>query len=300
MQFKRHEGLFAATYTPFDAEGQLHLEPIGLMVDWLLRRDVSGLYVCGSTGEGVSLTGDERKRVAKAYVDAAQKRVPVFVQVGHNSLYEARELAAHSQEIGADAVSATCPSYFKINNVATLIDSMAVVASGAPELPFYYYHIPSLTGAKLDMIEFLQQAPKKIPNLAGIKFTAPEVHEFQQCLNFENGRFEVMWGCDEMLLSALVVGAKAAIGSTYNVSSPLYNRLIQAFQRGDLKSAAELQAQAVEMIRMIYAYPFHSAMKTILNRLGFNLGKCRLPQPELSEQQAIELKRRIDALPFFG
>jgi N-acetylneuraminate lyase len=109
-----------------------------------------------------------------------------------------------------------------------------------------------------------------------------------------------MWGCDEMLLSALVVGCKAAIGSTYNIASPLYRNLIEAFQRGDLKTAAHLQSQAVEMIKMIYAYPFHSAMKTILNRLGFDVGTCRLPQSALTAQQAQDLKRRIDAMQFFG
>jgi N-acetylneuraminate lyase len=300
MLQKRHEGLFAAVYTPFNPSGEVHTDAIRLMVDWLLRRHISGLYVCGSTGEGMSLTSDERRQVAEAYQRAVDGRVPVFVQVGHNSLAEARALAAHAQSIGAAAVSATCPSYFKIASVNTLIESMAVIASGAPELPFYYYHIPALTGAKLDMLEFLSQADKSIPNLAGIKFTSPEVHEFQQCLEFDNRRYEVMWGCDEMLLSALVVGCKAAIGSTYNIASPLYWQLMTAFQQGELKTAAELQLQAVEMIKMIYAYPFHSAMKIILNRLGFDFGKCRLPQPELSQQQIAELKRRIDSMPFFG
>lgn len=297
---ERHEGLFAAVYTPFNSAGDVQTDCISLMVDWLLRRHIDGLYVCGSTGEGMSLTSDERRRVAEAYVAAAARRVPVFVQVGHNSLHEARSLAAHAQSIGATAVSATCPSYFKISSVRNLIDSMALIADGAPELPFYYYHIPALTGAKLDMLEFLRQAGKAIPNLAGIKFTSTEVHEFQQCLEFDDRRYEVMWGCDEMLLSALAVGCKAAIGSTYNIASPLYWRIITAFQRGDLKTASELQLQAAEMIRMIYAYPFHSAMKLILNRLGFDVGKCRLPQPPLTEPQSTELKRRIDSMPFFG
>jgi N-acetylneuraminate lyase len=300
MPGKRHEGLFAAAYTPFSESGEVLTEPIGLMVDWLLRRHVSGFYVCGSTGEGMSLTGDERRLVAEAYVKAVADRVPVFVQVGHNSLREAQSLASHAQSIGASAVSATCPSYYKVNTVRTLVESMAQVAAGAPNLPFYYYHIPALTGAKLDMVEFLQQAEGAIPNLVGIKFTSTEVHEVQQCLEFENGRYEMLWGCDEMLLSALVVGCKAAIGSTYNIASPLYWRLIAAYQRGDLRTAVELQSQAVDMVKMIYAYPFHSAMKTILNRLGFDLGKCRLPQPALTDQQSAELKRRIDSMPFFG
>lgn len=300
MPYPRHTGLFAATYTPMDSRGEVKVEPIGLMVEWLLKRNIAGLYVCGSTGEGMSLTADERCRVADAYVKAVAGRVPVFVQVGHNSLRDARQLAVHAQQIGASAVSATCPSYFKITSVPMLIDSMAEVASGAPNLPFYYYHIPALTGAKLDMVEFLAQAGSRIPNLAGIKFTSTEVHELQQCLRFEGGRYEMMWGCDEMLLSALVVGCRAAIGSTYNIASPLYHRIMTAFAEGRLSEAAELQAQSVSMVKMIYDFPFHSAMKAILNRLGFDLGHCRLPQASLSDAQLTELKRRIDSMPLFG
>ncbi len=300
MPYPRHTGLFAAAYTPMNGQGEIKSEPIGLMVDWLLKRHIAGFYVCGSTGEGMSLTTDERCRVAEHYVKAVAGRVPVFIQVGHNSLRDAQQLAAHAQSVGATAVSATCPSYFKITSVPMLIDSMAQVAAAAPKLPFYYYHIPALTGAKLDMVEFLSQAGSRIPNLAGIKFTSTEVHELQQCLAFDNGRYEMMWGCDEMLLSALVVGCRAAIGSTYNIASPLYNRIIHAFNAGRLSEAADLQSQSVAMVKMIYDFPFHSAMKAILNRLGFDVGQCRLPQASLSESQLVELKRRIDSMPLFG
>ncbi len=300
MPYPRHKGLFAAAYTPMLSDGEVNTEPIGLMVEWLLKRNVAGFYVCGSTGEGMSLTTAERCRVAEAYIQAVAGRAPVFVQVGHNSLREARHLAVHAQQAGASAVSATCPSYFKITNVPMLVDSMAEVASGAPDLPFYYYHIPALTGAKLDMVEFLSYARERIPNLAGIKFTSTEVHELQQCLTFENGRYEMMWGCDEMLLSALVVGCRAAIGSTYNIASPLYHRLMAAYEDNRHREAVELQAQAVAMVKMIYDFPFHSAMKAILNRLGFDLGQCRLPQAALTEAQFTDLKRRIDSMPLFG
>ncbi|MEZ6062381.1 MAG: dihydrodipicolinate synthase family protein [Planctomycetaceae bacterium] len=194
-------GLIAATYTPFHADGSLNTKPIPEYVDFLLNSGVSGLYVCGSTGEGVSLTGDERRVLAEAFVKAAAGRVPVIVQVGHNCLREARELATHAADIGADVISATCPFYFKPASVDLLIASMAEVAAGGPNLPFYYYHIPSMTGVNLNMTEFLSKAADSIPNLAGLKFTSTTVHEFQSCLSIDNGRFDILWGCDEMLLS---------------------------------------------------------------------------------------------------
>lgn len=296
----RPEGLFAAVLTPFSAQGQLHLESVKLMVDWLIRRNVGGLFVCGTTGEGPSLTVQERMRVAEAYVKATAKRVPVFIHVGHDCIEDSTQLARHAANIGADAVASVAPWYFPIQDVTTLVDTMSVIASHAPTLPFYYYHIPSLTGVRVRPVQFLESAADKIPNLAGIKFTAPELDEYQECVEFRGGRYNIFWGRDEMLLSALNVGAKAAIGSTMNVASPLYHRMITAFQENDRRTAGELQLQAVQLIRMLSSYPFLPALKTIINRFGFNYGACRLPLGGLSEQQIQELKRRIDALPFLG
>jgi N-acetylneuraminate lyase len=295
----RLESLVAATYTPMHDDGRLRLEQTRPMVDRLIDDGVAGLYVCGSTGEGMSLTGVERRSVAKAFVEAASARVPVIVQVGHNSLAEAAELAAHAQEIGADVVSATAPSYFKVGSVESLVDCMAEIAAAAPELPFYYYHIPALTGAALDMVEFLRMAGEQIANLAGIKYTCPTVHEYQACLEFEDGRFDILWGCDEMLLSALTVGAKGAVGSTYNIAAPLYRRIIQAFTAGNLEQARREQLRSVQMIRTIYRFPFHSAMKEVMKMLGLDCGQCRLPQRRLADDQIAELRQSLQQIGFF-
>ncbi len=292
-------GLVAATYTPLRSDSRLHLEQVSPLVEHLLSQGVAGLYVCGSTGEGMSLSSLERQEVAEAYVGSALGRVPVVVQVGHNSLVEARSLAAHAQQIGASVISATCPSYFKITTVDALIESMAIVAAGAPELPFYYYHIPMLTDSKLDMVEFMQRGSERIPNLVGLKYTAATLHEFQQCVALDNGRFDVVWGFDEMLLGALATGATAAIGSTYNIAAPLYLRIMAAFAAGNLQEARQLQALSITMIRRIGAYPFHPAMKAVLKMKGLDVGGCRLPLGRLSEQEAQSLKSDLDAIGFF-
>lgn len=247
----------------------------------------------------MSLTGAERRSVAQAFVDVAAGRVPVIIQVGHNSVTEAAELAAHAQEIGADVVSATAPSYFKIGSVELLVECTAEMAAAAPDLPFYYYHIPALTGAAVDMVQYLNQAGDRISNLVGLKYTCPTLHEYQTCRDVENGRFDILWGCDEMLLSALAVGAQGAIGSTYNIAAPLYQRIIEAFAAGDLDEARRLQLQSVTMIRTIYEFPFHPAMKEVLRMLGTDCGRCRLPQPRLSGEKVAELRRNLEGIGFF-
>lgn len=295
----RLDGLVAATYTPLNKNGGLKLDVIPAMVDHLLSQGVSGLYVCGSTGEGMSLSGEERRLVTEAYVNAADKRVPVIAQVGHNSLQEAQQLAEHAQAIGADVISATCPSYFKVSDVESLIDCMEKLASGAPDLPFYYYHIPALTGSAIDVVEFLKRAGDRIPNLAGLKYTDTKLFEFQECLEVEDGRFDVVWGCDEMLLGAIATGGRGAIGSTYNIASPLYRRIIQAFSDNDLVEARRLQSLSIRMIRTLNGFPFHAAMKALLTMQGFDMGGCRLPQGCLAEGDVETLRSELDAIGFF-
>jgi N-acetylneuraminate lyase len=295
----RLTGLIAATHTPFGTDGEVNLSVVPQIVEHIITAGVSAIYVAGSTGEGVSLTASERRAVAEAYVTAAAKRIPVIVQVGSNSLVESRDLAAHAQSVGADVVSANAPSYFKINSVDCLVEAMSQIASGAPNLPFYYYHIPRFTGADVDMVAFLRQAASVMDNLAGLKYSDLQVHEYQACLNLDDGRFDVLWGCDEMLLPALAVGAKGAVGSTYNIAAPLYRRIINAYDAGDIESARKLQLCSVELVRVLLAHGLHPSIKAVMGMLGIDVGPCRLPMGRLDEEQKTELRSDLEAIGFF-
>ena len=129
--------------------------------------------------------------------------------------------------------------------------------------------------------------------------TDTALHEFQECFELQEGRFDVVWGCDEMLLGALATGAQAAIGSTYNIAAPLYARLIEAFEKGDLQEARRLQALSIQMIRTINQYPFHPAMKAVLKMKGFDVGGCRLPQGKLTTEEASSLQSKLESIGFF-
>lgn len=297
---RRLRGLVAAAFTPMTAEGTLNLEPIPRYVDYLVGSGIRGVYVAGSTGEGVNLTGGERRRLTEAFVEAVAGRVPVIIQVGHNSLRESRELAAHAQAAGADAISSNSPSYFKPDSAALLVESMAELAAGAPDLPFYYYHIPFLTGVPVDMVRFLELGAERIPTLAGIKYSDTAVYEYQACLEFAERRFDILWGCDEMLLSGLVVGAEGAVGSTYNVAAPLYLRIMERFAAGDLPAARDEMYRAVRMVRLIQRHGrVTNAIKEVLLPLrGFAFGPSRLPLRTIPPETAERLKREWIAAGF--
>ncbi|MGV3502816.1 MAG: dihydrodipicolinate synthase family protein [Adhaeribacter sp.] len=293
------EGLIAATFGAFHEDGSLNLTLIPGLVEKLIADGVAGVFICGTNGEGPNLTVEERMAVAEAYVQAAGKRILVLVHVGHSSIAACRRLATHAAQIGADAISAVAAFYFKPSSVQNLVDCMAEIASAAPGLPFYYYHIPALTGVGLDMIEFLQLGEQAIPNLAGIKYTASTLHEYQACLNYKGGKFDILFGYDEMLLGALSVGAKGAIGSTYTFAAPLYRQVINLFGQGRMQEAQAMQLQSVEMVRRLVKYPPIPGQRAIMKMMGFDLGSCRLPLTNLSESDARSFRQSLEEMGFF-
>ena len=293
------EGLIAAAFTPFHEDGSLNLAMVPTLVDKLVNDGVKGIFVCGSNGEGPNMTTEERMKVAEEFVKAANRRLLVIVHVGHSSIAESKTLAAHAAEIGADAFSSVAAFYFKPVSVQNLVDCMADIAGAAPGLPFYYYHIPHLTGVSMDMIEFLQSAGKLIPNLAGIKYTSSTIQEYQACLNFEGGRFDILYGLDELLLPALSVGAIGAIGSTYTFAAPLYLKTMEAFNRGDLVAAREQHAYMVEVIRILLRYPPIPGQKAIMKMLGWDLGPCRLPLTAISQESFDKFYKELEEISFF-
>jgi len=295
------KGLIAATYTPMDSEGNIRPDMVPDYVDLMIRSGCQGLYVCGSTGEGISLTPEERMETARAFTESTAGRVPVVIQVGCNSVRVSEELAAHAEEIGASAVSCNAPSYFKVTDAATLVDITERIAGAAPSTPFYYYNIPSLTGAAIDMTEYLRLAAPRIQNLQGIKYTDTKVFEYQECLEYEDGRYEVLWGCDEMLLSALVIGCGGAIGSTFASAMPCYRGVMECYLSGQIEEARKWQARSWQFIRVLNRYGnLHAAQKVLWKMRGVDLGICRLPIPPLPEGAAERIREDLEKIDFFS
>jgi N-acetylneuraminate lyase len=290
--------LIAAVFTPFTPQYEVNLKVIDRYAEFLTKEGVAGVFVCGTTGEGLSLTTQERFEVAERWGRVCGSKMRVFIHVGNECQKDACALATHAQEIGAGAISTIGPNFFKPRNLEELVDHSSAIAAAAPELPFYYYHIPAMTGLSYRMISFLTLAAERIPTLAGIKFTAEDLMDFGLCSQFKRGRFDIVFGRDEILLSALALGARKAIGSTYNFFAPSYLRVIKAFEEGDLASAREEQFYAMKMIQILCRYGAIPAGKAIMNMRGIDCGPVR-PPLTLSTSQVSELRRDLDAINFF-
>ena len=292
MKHLKIEGLVPAVFTPFDSAGNLNLKIVPHYAEYLIKNGASGVFVCGTTGECVSMTLEERKLLLNAWIKAVSKKILVIAHVGSTCQKDSIVLAEHALSIGADAVGSIAPSYFLPKNIQDLIDFYKPVAKACYPLPFYSYHMPSITGLNLSMKDFLLYGKKQIPNLNGIKFTSNNFMEMMECICLNNGEFDILNGFDEMLLCGLSVGAKAGVGSTYNYSLYVYQQLIAAFLRNDIEAARQWQIKSIEIVNLIIRHGGGvRGGKAIMKFIGLDCGNCRPPFSSYSKEELSEIER---------
>lgn len=301
MNFQKLEGLIAATHSPFGSDGEVNLSVIEKQAQHLIQSGVKAAFICGSTGESHSLTLIERRRMAERWRDVVKgTNLKLIVHVGSNCLADAAELAEHANQIGAHAIAALSPSYFKPGSVETLVESMARIATRAPSTPFYFYDIPAMTNVHLSMVRFLELAPKSIPNLVGLKFTNTDMAALQHCLRYAQSAWDILWGVDEVLLAAWTLGVRGAVGSSYNFCAPMHLKAIAALEKSDWATAQKLQYQTVQWIEILARYGYMAAAKYCLECQGVPVGPARLPLGNLSQEAKTNLLRELQTAGFLA
>jgi N-acetylneuraminate lyase len=297
MQVEKFKGLIAAPHTPMNPDGGINLAAIEKQAALLDKNELAGVYVCGTTGEGTSLTLDERKQVAQRWLQVAPDRLKVLVNVGHTSLQDCKLLAEHAASAGAFAISAMPPYYYKPADVADLVDFYAAITSAAPQTPFYAYHTLMIP-VPFTVSDFLATASDRIPTLVGVKFNSTDMTDFIQSVNFDPDRYDILFGVDECLLASLACGAKAAIGSTYNYAAPLYKRILEAFNAGDLKTAGAMQSKSIQMVKVLCNYGSLAAGKAAMKLVGVDCGPVRPPVKKLTDADFETLSKQLRDIGF--
>jgi N-acetylneuraminate lyase len=289
-------GLVAAPFTPMQEDGSLALDRIAAYATHLRESGLAGIFVNGTTGEGYSLSTRERIATAEEWIRHQTDSFRVMVHVGAESITDARELASHAQSTGAHAIGAMTPVFFK-PTLDLMVRWCADIIEAAPATPFYYYHMPGMTGASFSVPELLERAARELPGFRGVKYTHNDMMEYRLCAAVADGRFDMLFGRDEILLSALVLGAKGMVGSTYNFAMPLFHNLMTAFESGRLVEADAIQHRVMELVQILIANGGGVVCgKAMMRGVGLDLGPCRLPNPRLSREQAtaaVEAARRI-------
>lgn len=294
-------GLIDAPFTPFDKNGEVNLEPLGIYAAMLAKNGLKGVFINGSSGEGYMLTDEERMQLAEKWMEVAPAGFKVIVHVGSCCLKSSRKLAEHAASIGAWGIGSMAPPFPKIGRIEELVKYCETIAGGAPELPFYYYHIPAFNGAYLPMIELLKAVDGRIPNFAGIKYTFESLYEYNQCRLYGGGKYDMLHGQDETILPCLAMGgAQGGIGGTTNYNGVNLVGILEAWKAGDLEKARELQNFSQEVINVICHYRGNIvAGKRIMKLIGLDLGPNRVPFQNMTDEEEARMKQELEVIHFF-
>lgn len=294
-------GLIDAPFTPFYENGEVNYEPIAAYAKMLHKNGLQGVFINGSSGEGYMLTDEERMHLAERWVAEAPEGFKVIVHVGSCCVKSSRALAEHAAKIGAWGIGAMAPPFPKIGRIEELVKYIEEIASGAPQLPFYYYHIPAFNGAFLPMVKLLEAVDGRVPNFAGIKYTFESIYEYNQCRMYKGGKFDMLHGQDETILPSLAMGgAQGGIGGTTNYNGRELVGIIEAWKVGDLETARERQNFSQEVINVICRYRGNIVGgKRIMKLIGLDLGKNRTPFQNMTDEEEAQMKAELEAIGFF-
>lgn len=296
MVSEKIKGLVAATVTPMKANGEVNLPALDSYVKHLEKQGLAGVFVNGTTGEGLLMTSEERKAVAEAWM-AYKDKFKVMIHVGGTSYAAAVDLARHAEQIGADAISAMGPCFLPPYRAEELVAFNKIIAAAAPNTPFYYYHIPGTSHVNVNMLDFLKLGETEIPTLRGIKYTTYDSMTMQECIAYRDGYYDILHGHDETILTGLMLGATGGVGTSYSVTGELYNKMLNTFWAGDVAGAVKLQEEAVKFIRVLIKYENSVVgIKAILQIMGVDCGPVRLPMRNLTPDRMKSLEADLRAI----
>ncbi|MRJ09263.1 N-acetylneuraminate lyase [Ornithobacterium rhinotracheale] len=296
------QGLIVAPFTPFDKAGEVNYDIIPQYAEMLRKNGLKGVFINGSSGEGYMLTTEERIQLAEKWKASVPADFKIIVHVGSTCVKDSKKMAEHAQALGVFGIGSMAPPFPKIGRVEELITYCQKITEGAPELPFYYYHIPVFNGAYLSMVEFLEKADQKLPSLAGIKYTYENMYEFNQCKFVKNGKYDMLHGQDETLLASLAMSkTQGGISGTANYVGNVLVGVMEAWQKGNLEKARILQNYNQEVINVIVKYRGNIVGgKRIMKLMGLDLGENRVPFRNITAEEEAALLKDLEAIDFFN
>jgi len=269
---KLFNGIVPAIVTPFDKNLDLNLKAIPKLVAHTLKEDISGIFVCGTTGEAPVLTTIERKLMAEAVIKEVSGKVPIIVHVGATDCESSIELAKHAKKVGASAISSL--PVLKAMQDINLATKLYSKISRSVNLPFYVYwrrEMNTKTNSPEKFISLMQQ----VPNFVGLKFIDSDLYFLHRLIRLSQGKLNCLFGIDEMYLAGLAMGVDGAVGSTFNVMPRNFIQIKKSFEGGDLENARKKQSESNELITLFLKYGVTPSIKSLLESWGIPVGRVR-------------------------
>lgn len=270
---RKFGGLWPAMFTPVAPDGAPAYDQIEALADLLVSQGMDGLYLLGSTGQGVLFNEEQRKRVTEVVTDVVAKRVPVMVQVGSLTTAESVRLAQSAEKAGADAISSVGPIYFSGSAQMALSHYYSIAQSTG--LPFFPYQLgdKSIPG---DIISFIDQL-LDIPNVQGMKLTTGNLLEISLIHNHAGERLQLFSGADELLCHASLCGTSGAIGTFYNLWGPQCKEVIERFRGGDFEKSRHFMLTFQKVINEVLPNVWTFLRKAMMLKYNIDIGQTKAP-----------------------
>jgi N-acetylneuraminate lyase len=287
---EKYKGIIPAFYACYDDHGEISPERVQKFTQYLIHKGVKGLYVCGSSGECIYQSVDERKVLLENVMKIAKGKITVIAHVACNNTRDSIVLAKHAEEQGVDAIAAIPPIYFHLPEYS-IADYWNSISSAAPNTDFIIYNIPQLAGVALTTKLYKEML--KNEKVIGVKNSSMPVQDIQSFKAISGENSIVFNGPDEQLAGGLVMGADAGIGGTYAVMPELYLAIYQAVQEGRNKDAMDIQFKADEIISEMCSCHgnLYAVMKEILKMNGMELGSVRSPLSGITSEDIPQIEK---------
>lgn len=289
MVIEHLKRIYSALVLPANPDESVNYDALRRLVELQLSDGIEGFYCCGSSGEGLLLTLEERQKIVETVVDEVQGRVPVIAHIGTVRTADVITLAKHAEACGCAAISMIPPYYYKFT-MDEICGYYEDVIAAVPDMPVILYNIPQFTG-----VEFSKQNAARLldnPNIVGIKHTSNNLYSLERMATAYPEKL-IINGFDEQFLAALSVGATATISTTANLFAPLFVALRRAYREQRMDDARALQRQLNDRVEALLAASIFPATKYGCTLRGVDCGPCRRPFAPLSARGKAIVERTL-------
>lgn len=286
----KFEGIMPALVTPLNDDQSVNVKVLRELLEYQLDKGADGFYVGGATGEGINLKTEERMILAEESVKTVAHRKPCIIQVAAYDFNDAIRLAKHAEAIGAEAISATPPLFYKYDEKD--IYNYYKALADAVHIPMMIYYNPA---AGFQITADFAAKMFEVDNITAIKWTSPNYYEMIRLKDLTHGEMNIINGPDEMLLMGLNAGADGGIGTTYNVQLGIIKSIYENFKAGNIAEAQKMQTLADRIIHAIIRHRTIPVTKVILEAMGFAVGNATFPMTRYTPEEKAALVAEVRA-----
>lgn len=279
-------GSGVAIVTPFTENG-IDFNKLENLIEFQIKEGTDALIICGTTGEASTMPDEEHKEAIKFAVNIVKKRIPVIAGTGSNYTIHAIELSQYAESVGADAILSVTPYYNKTTQKG-LVEHFKMIAKSV-KIPMILYNVPSRTNLNINPETLKELA--EIENIVGIKEC--NLGQVGEIVNLCPADFSIYSGNDDQVVPLLSLGGKGVISVVANIIPKDTHDMVVKFLSGDIAESRKLQLGMLDLIKSLFIEVNPVPVKTALNLMGMNVGKCRLPLVDMTERNIEILKNSM-------